>query len=319
MKKIFVICILVFSTLFAQEKVMKTVLDDVLLKNSNEAMEVALELSSHIKEKKDLKILKEDFKKLVRSWKKVETFYLAAEFNEDTIDTPRYIDIFHNIKEDLHKQIQRVINSKDDVSVEMYKNSFKTINALEYALYTKGFDDRRYEITNVIVNNILNRLDEINEVYLNDTAKFLSDKKWANTAVVNMLIESSFKLRDWRIGDMAGLSLKYKNKPDNKRAEYFLSKNSKIAVQSILEVHDKVMNSSYGTFLENKGAKAEVTLIKELIKDSLANLKYLQNDNYEVKDIHKLYEKVDKLHKMYYVTLVNTLGITAKILDADGD
>lgn len=319
MKKIFVICILVFSTLFAQQNVMKTVLDDVLVKNSNEAMEVALEFSSHIKEKKDLNILKEDFKKLVSAWKKVETFYLAAEFNEDTIDTPRYIDIFHNIKENLHNQIQRVINSKDDVSVEMYKNSFKTINALEYALYTKGFDDRRYEIINVIVNNILNRLDEINDVYLNDTAKFLADEKWANTAVINMLIESSFKLRDWRIGDMAGLSLKYKNKPNNRRAEYYLSKNSKVAVKAILEVHDKIINSSYGEFLIKKGSSSEIELIKELIASSIHNLKYLQNDNYEAKDVKKLYTSVDKLHKTYYVALVNALGITAKILDADGD
>lgn len=319
MKKIFVLLFLLSCTLFASQEVMKSVLKDVLQKNSQNAIDVALKFSDDIKNKKDLDTLKKDFTNLVKAWKKVETFYLAADFNEDTIDTPRYIDIFHNIKEDLNKQIQRVINSKDDVEVEMYKNSFKTINALEYAIYAEGFDDRRYEITRVIVNNILNRLDEINEAYLNDNFNFVTNMKWANAAIVNMLIDSSFKLRDWRIGDMAGLSLKYKNKPDNRRAEYYLSQNSKVAVQSILEVHDLVINSVYGTYLAKKGARAQIALIKELIKDSLNNLKYLQNDNYEVKDVKKLYISVDKLHKTYYVALVNSLGITAKILDADGD
>lgn len=319
MKKIILLCLVISCTLFAKQEVMQNILDDILVKNSQNAMNIALKFSDDIKDKKSLEILKNDFTKLIEAWKKVETFYLAAEFNEDTIDTPRYLDIFHNIKENLHEQIQRVIDSKDDVEVEMYKNSFKTVNALEYALYSKGFDKRRYEIINVIMNNILNRLDEINDVYLNDTKKFLSNEKWANAAIINMLIDSSFKLRDWRIGDMAGLSLKYKNKPDNRRAEYYLSKNSKTAVTAILQVHDSLINSSYGEYLINKGAKAQILLIKELIASSLKNLKYLKNDDFEVKEIKKLYYSVDKLHKTYYIALVNSLGITAKILDADGD
>ncbi len=312
MKKIILLLTLFSFSLFAKQEVMKSILDNVLLANSQNAMNVALEFSANIKDKKDLTILKKDFTKLVSAWKKVETFYLAAELNEDTIDTPRYIDIFHNIKENLHEQIQRVIDSKDDVEVEMYKNSFKTINALEYALYTKGFDDRRYEIINVIMNNMLNRLDEINDVYLNDTSKFLNDTKWANAAIINMLIDSSFKLRDWRIGDMAGLSLKYKNKPNNKRAEYYLSLNSKIALRAILEVHDSIINSSYGDFLISKGAKAQITLIRKLIAKSLENLKYLQNDDYLAKDVKKLYVQVDKLHKTYYVALINSLELLQK-------
>ena len=173
MKKIVLSVLLLVSSLLAEEKVMKSILNDVLLHNVQTASKHAKILFEDLQTKKEVSILKSDFKNLVISWKKVETFYLAAEFNEDSIDTPRYIDVFHNLKENLSVQIQRVIDSKDSLDIEMYKHSFKTINALEYALYTDGFNERRYELSKIIVQNIINRLHEINEVYIHDNKKFL--------------------------------------------------------------------------------------------------------------------------------------------------
>lgn len=322
MKKTVLLILLTVSSIFAQENVMKTILNDVLIHDVENAMNNAMKLYDNLESKKEHKVLKDDFKILAQSWKRVETFYLAASFNEDVIDTPRYIDVFHNLKENLHEQMQRVVNSKESLDVEMYKNSFKTINALEYILFKGEITARKIDISKIIVNNILNRLDEINEVYLNNANKFLTDKKWANSEVINMLIESSFKLRDWRVGDPAGLSVKYKGKADNSRAEYFLSQTSKQTVQAILELHQKLMFSSsfdYGDELIQRGFKKEVIYIQAKIKESLENLEYLQNDNFESKDLAKLYKSVDELHKAYYISLVNAVGITAKILDADGD
>lgn len=322
MKKFLLIVTLLFTSVFAQEKISDSILKNVLLKNVDEAINVALKLNDDLDKKSDIKILKEDFRNLVISWKKVETFYLAASLNEDAIDIPRYIDIFHNLKENLHEQMQRVIDSKDSLDVEMYKNSFKTINSLEYVLFKDNITNRKIEISKIIINNILNRLDAINDVYLDDSLKFTSDEKFARDEIINMLIESSFKLRDWRIADPSGLSVKYKNKPDNHRAEYSLSKSSKAGIKAILELHKVIMDSSiydFGDMLIESGFKNEVDLIRKNIDSSLENLKHLQDGNFESKDMLKFYKSVDSLHKAYYISLVNATGITAKILDADGD
>lgn len=322
MKKIVLVCLLLLSSLIAEEKVMKSILDNVLLQNVNSALNSAHTLEEDLKSDKKTQQLHEDFKKLVYSWKKVETFYLAADFNEDSIDTPRYIDVFHNLKENLQTQMQRVIDSKEDLEIEMYKNSFKSINALEYVLYTDGFDERRKELSLIIMKNIISRLGEIKEVYINDSKKFLSDFKWTNDVIINMLIDSTFKLRDWRVGDISGDSRKAKGIADNRRAEYYISSNSKNAIRAILDTHEQIMNSTeydFADMLIENGFKKEVQLIRTDIVKAKQNLKYLQNENFESKEVKILYASLDKLHKSYYLSLVNALEINTKILDADGD
>lgn len=321
-KKVILLLLIMFNFSFANEKMMDELLNNVLLKNTAKAMIDAKTLEKSLTKKQNIKILQKDFSIFVSSWKKVETFYLAADFNEEVIDTPRYIDVFHNLKENLFVQMQRVIDSKDDVNVEMYKHSFKTINALEYVLFSQNYNKRKNEIAVVIVKNIIKQLEIINNVYINNNKKFLSEFKWANDLIINSLIDSSFKLKDWRIGDIAGLSRKYKNKPSNKRAEYFLSKNSKNAIVAIIYLHKEVMDSKeydFGDMLIKNGYKKEVTEIREMIALSINNLKYLKNENFEDENIKKLYESITKLHVSYYASLVNALGVTSKILDADGD
>lgn len=322
MKKIWTVLCLFAVIMQADEKVMQSIVTDVLQKNTQTAMDDAMKLYEDLNKKSSSKVIHGDFKNLVVSWKKVETFYLAAGMNEDSVDLPRYMDVFHNLKENLSEQMQRVIDSKESLDVEMYKNSFKTINALQYVLYSDSLNPRRIEIAKIIVNNILNRLDEINEVYLNDTQKFITNYKWGNEEIINMLIDSSFKLRDWRVGDMAGLSRKYKNKPDNTRAEYYLSENSKVAIESILQLHETLMGSvstPFSQMLIKNGVENEVKMIASKIKEAQMNLVHLKGENFEDKKVKILYESLDTLHKTYYISLVNAVGISAKILDADGD
>lgn len=314
--------LLAFSlSLFANEQMMKNIYENVLLENVNSSIKTAKELKKSL-EKNKLEEAQQEFKQLVVSWKKVETFYLAAEFNEDAIDIPRYIDVFHNLKENLKEQLQRIVESKDDLNVEMYKNSFKTINALEYVLFSQEVTQRHVAMATMMINNIIVRLDEIKHVYTMDSKRFLTDFKWANDVIINMLIDSTFKLKDWRIGDMAGFSRKYKGKPDSRRAEYYMSKTSKEAIQAILELHKEVMNSphyDFGDMLIKNGFKKEVEIIVNEINQSLENLHYLKDENFEADGIDKLYNSTSKLHVAYYGSLVNALGVTSKILDADGD
>lgn len=314
--------LMVYSLAFGDQKTMKTVLKEVLIQDVKQTVQTSNTLLMHLEQNAPLATLQKDFTQLVIAWKKVDTFYLAESLDDDAIDLPRYIDVFHNLKENLHEQMKRVLQSKESLDVALYKNSFKTINALEYVLYAKPFSTRHNDVAKRIVNNMLMRLDEIQEVYENNATRLVSDYKWGNEEIINKLIDSSFKLRDWRVGDIAGLSRKYKGKPDNRRAEYYLSQNSKAAIVSILQVHQKVMDSNaygFGAMLMNNGVKKEVSLIQKHISKAFNALNYLQNENFEEQKVKQLYKALDELHKAYYISLVNAVGISAKILDADGD
>ena len=322
MKKIVLALILLCNLMIANEKMMSSILKNVLIKDVNATLNVLNKFHDDLKTEKKREILHNDFKLLVQSWKKVETFYVAASFNEEAIDLPRYVDVFHNLKENLHVQMQRAIESKDAVEIALFKNSFKTINALEYVLFDKSMTERKRQIALFIVQRIKSNVEEILYVYKNDSKRFLSEFKWSNDVIINMLIDSSFKLRDWRVGDSSGHSRKYKGKANNTRAEYYKSNLSKEAIETILLTHQSIMNSKeydFGDMLNKNGFKKEVALIQQKINESLGNLKYLKDDNFEDKNIAKLYVSLDELHKAYYLSLVNAVGVSTKILDADGD
>ena len=322
MKKILFLGLFCLTSLMAQEKIMSAIMHNVLLKDVDKTTKVLEKFTKDLEKNKKIVVLKEDFKSLVSTWKRVETFYLASSINDDAIDLPRYIDVFHNLKEDLHEQMQRVLDSKDEVNVAMYKHSFKTINALEYVLYSGDWSNRRANIAKVIMQSMKINLFEIKKVYEKDSEQFLTDFKWTNDAIINMLIDSSFKVRDWRVGDIAGLSRKYKGNPDNSRGEYFLSKNSTLAIKAILLTHKAIMNANeyeFGAILVESEFKEVVQLIQEKIDNSLHLLTLIKNDNFETPNVKKLYKSLDELHRAYYLSLVNAVGVSTKILDADGD
>ena len=322
MKKTLFLVLLMIGTLMAEEKVMNEILQNVLLKDVNKTLDEVSTFKKDLESNKDLMVLQKDFKNLVSSWKRVETFYIAGSLNEDSIDLPRYIDVFHNLKENLQVQMQRVIDSKESLDIALYKNSFKTINALEYVLFSGTITQRKIDISKLIIKNIKINLEDIKAVYTNDSKKFLTEFKWANDVIINMLIDSSFKLRDWRVGDISGDSRKYKDNANNKRAEYFISKNSKDAIKAIILTHKEVMNSEsydFGDMLLENNFKKEVQLIRTKIDESLKNLDYIQDENFEYKDVKKLYKTLDELDRAYYLSLVNAVGVSTKILDADGD
>lgn len=322
MKKIFIILFIALVNLSAQTNVMQDLLKNVLIKNTQDSINKTEKFIKDLEENKELDVLKNDFSKLLISWKKVEAFYVAADLNEDNIDTPRYIDIFHNLKENLKEHMDRVVASKDSLEIAMFKHSYKTVNALEIVLFDESFTQRHRNISKMILENILLRLNQINHVYLNDSERFLQEFKWSNDVIINILIDSSFKLRDWRVGDVAGLSRKYRGKSDNRRAEYFLSQNSLLVIKAILDSHKEVMNSDtydFGDMLNDNDYKKEVILIRKSIQSAQDNLKYIKNDDFTKKNVKILYKSLDNLHVTYYKTLVSALGVTSKILDADGD
>ena len=313
MKKVLFLVLLFSSMVFANEKILVNILKNVSIPNVEKTIS-------------DAKVLQKDvnaqnFTNFLKSWKKVEALYFAGDINEDFADPPRYIDVLNNLKGDLNFQLKRAIESKDEPKVALFKNSFKSINALEYILFNdKDISKREKELSVVILDSIISNLEEINKVYKNYLVS-PKDEKWENALVINTLIASSYRLKEWRIGNASGNSSKFKNDAKNERAEYFLSQNSFAAIDAILDAHNQIVKKNpyydFAAFAMDKGAAIQLLVVIDKIKEMQDELKVLPKDDFT--KANKLFNNAKDLHNAYYVSLIEQLSITGKILDADGD
>ena len=330
-KSLVLVGILCITTVFANvndandekenKEILNTLYEKVIIKDVNRALVDIKSLKDAVL-KKDIKKSKENFSKLVNSWKSVETFYILGDINEDFIDTPRYIDIFHNGNEDITKQLDRAIKSKDEIKIVLFKNSLKSINALEYMLFSKDIKNtRENKITLAILNRITNHINDIKDEYIAQKQNFLKDLKKANALTINAIIQNTYKLKEWRVGDVIGLTKKYEDNPDNKRAEYFMSKNSANAIEAVLNTYKNVLDneaySDYGDYLISLTDGKEMKKLRESLNKSLHLVKEIKNDDFS--NAKELYENINTIHVVLFVEMLEELSINAKILDADGD
>lgn len=313
MKKVLFLVLLFSTMVFANEKILVNIIKNVSIPNVENAIN-------------DAKILQKEanaqnFTNFVKSWKKVEALYFAGDIDENYADIPRYIDVYNNLKEDLNAQMKKAIESKDEPKVALFKNSFKTINALEYVLFKDAdISKREKDLSVVILDSIIANLQNINKVYKNYLLA-PKDEKWENALVINTLISSSYRLKEWRIGNASGNASKFKNDPKNERAEYFLSQNSFVAIDAILEAHRQIVEKhsyyDFAAFALDKGAAIQLLEVIDKLKQMQEELKTLPKDDFT--KANNLFTLAKELHNAYYVSLIAQLSITGKILDADGD
>lgn len=320
--KTLILSLALVCTLFANSA-RENILNKVLIENTKQTIAAVEHFLEDLQTKSESS-LKKDFETLVFNWKQVDTVYIGGELDSDYLDTPRYIDVFHNLKEDLHEQMQRVRESKDEVSIAMYKNSFKTINALEYILYSnEGISKRDRAIAEVILRNIKSHLEDILEIYTTQAKEFLENDTFSNAAIMNALVGSAYKLKEWRVADVLGETAKYKNNPNGNRAEYYVSKNSVLAIKAILLTHQAVLDSEkyfdFGDMYIKDLTHEEVQTTRKIIKDALIALEKIKNDDLTSKEAHEFYVVTNSLYNNYFMSLIQGLKITSKILDADGD
>jgi hypothetical protein len=312
---------LFFTTIVFANESLNSIYENVILKNSQNAIEAIQIIKEDIQTNKNDKV-KKDFSKLVISWKSVDAFYILGDLDDTYLDTPRYIDIFHQGNEDITKQLDLIISKKEDLSIGLYKNSHKTINALEYIIFTKDLGNSRVKnIALIIVDKIEENLQEIYDGYVEVKDKFAKNELAANAMMLNSLIENSYKLKEWRVGDPAGLSRKFEGQVSNDKGEYYISKNSIVAIKAILETHLMILEDqqfkNFGTMIKSYKVNEELNDAIKYLKEALVHTEDIQNDDFG--NAKLLYEDLKKLHSTYYISLIGKLKVTAKILDADGD
>jgi predicted lipoprotein len=314
MKKIIFLMLFCTTLIFAQDRALLNIVKNISIPNVAIAINDAKVLQKDLNDK--------NFTNFIKSWKKVEAIYFAGEFDENYLDTPRYMDVFNNLKEDLNSQMKRVIESTDPVNVALFKNSFKSVNALEYVLYNdKDISKREKELSIAILDSLISHLEGIQDVYKEYLTVKPKDIKWENALIINTLIGSSYRLKEWRVGNPSGLSSKFKNDAKNERAEYFLSKNSFSAIEAILEAQRQIVETKdYYNFVnvaKEKNAQKDIALALTKIDEAKVNLAKLKNDDFS--NANELFKNVKDLHNIYYLSLIEQLGLSPKVLDADGD
>ncbi|RXJ88721.1 hypothetical protein CRV01_08830 [Arcobacter sp. CECT 8983] len=318
-----ILCLVTISNAAVDKnkKALNNIYEQVILKDSQKVLEDIKALEKEITNK-NIENAKKEFKNLVTSWKSVQSVYILGDLNEDYIDTPRLIDIYHHGNEDIKIQLDRAIKSNDEPRIALFKNSLKSINALEYVLYKKDIKNKRVnELTLTIVKRIKSYLEDINNEYKALHKTFLSDLKKANGILINRLIQNTYKLKEWRVGDILGTSKKYKDNFDNKRGEYFISKNSSLAIAAILNTYKNIFNSEnyydYGDYLKDLTHNKQVDVLRDSITKAISLNDKIKDDDF--KDAKELYEVTNTIHVVLFLDLIEELSINAKIIDADGD
>lgn len=335
-----------------QTRVLLSIEKNLLLPDSKSAVTAAQQLSALLTEleqqtsQQNLLRVQAQFIHLVKAWKQVEALYNAGNINSDMLDTPRYIDTYHNGKEDLSRQLHRALNSSKEIKRALFKNSTKSIGALEYVLFynengkvfeiTEKDSSRRVKMAQHINTRLTEHLEEIYQLYLNDFSGkkiFVSQGKKSVENLVNVLIDSSYKLLSWRVAEPGGFSDKYSGKPSAQRLEYHLSKSSFYAIESILQSFKNVLNSRQYLDLGDLGAEQgaaemissvqrniDIALEKnQLVMQTMSKNALSLSQTLLTQEYKNLHRSLIRLHNSFYILLIDSLELKGKIIDADGD
>jgi len=290
----------------------------------------------------DITALQESFVDIMKAWKSVQTTYIIGDYNSSLIDTEQLLDFFNTGKNlDVASDIDLALSSSATVENSLFKNSSKSITALEYLTFGNQSsttdlvalmntnDKRRIETIKVVVSTIQEHVNDIVNFYATDT-QFVSDTTEASNNLVNELVDSAYKLKEQRIGEAAGYVIKYKDDPDASRFEYYKSQKSLEAIKAILTAHNQIMGEqdyeNFGSFATDNGASAIVITIRGNIDTSLAIVEEFLTpiestvSTTEIDEkVQRLFDEVTKLQENYFSSLISSLSLTAQIIEADGD
>ena len=323
--------------------------ENVFIKDSESLLSLITELKTKVTSfdknltQNDVTQMQNAFEEIMQEWKSVQNAYIAADYDDSIIDVPQLFDYYHTGKKlDVATDIDQALASSSSIEDALFKNSSKSITALEYLLfgYTQSVTDltnlmnkdskRRVDALRVVTQHLETLSRRISDFYKNDK-KFVNNAEDASNSVVNVLIDSSFKLKEWRVGEAAGISLKFtKDGPDPARLEYVKSRLSTEAIRVILLTHQHIMGkqsyANFGTFSSENGAASVVLDIQKNLNDALNIVDSFEKPMEDLitttsvdPRIQTLYSLLKELQELYFTSLIQALDLTAEIIEADGD
>ncbi len=316
--------------------VMQTLYDEVVLKDINEDYKISLELVEVMRalastqDTTKLRNAREKFIELLDAHKKVSSFFVASKIESQAANSLLLLEFWHVGKNlDIPAELDTIFSSTTAIESTLYKNSNKSITALEYTLFgareaestmAAKMTPRRAQAALIMANSIVGNIKDIQTFYKSNT-QFTSSEEDALSMSINILVDSSYKLREWRLGDAAGLTQSYLDDANATRLEYYQSSNSLEAIKIILNKHKEIMDIAIYPLATKYNTQTTADAINANLKDALSICSGFSGkleDNITSTNALKLYNEVKTL-QYNYTALINSLNFTQDIIEADGD
>lgn len=274
--------------------------------------------------------LQHSFNRFALNWKAVEAMYAAGELDENYLDHPRFIDFYHQGNESIKDQVEAALASDQPLAKALFKNSNRGINGLEIVLFpdtpvTGDAAKRRLQAAEIARANIEGWMYEIADFYQSDTS-FEKGGQASLSLLVNRLIDSSYKLANWRVGEAAGLTPKTKGTLNPSSLEFPYAQLSRASIEQILNTHEFVIKNDQDLDLVSVGKLVGVEndmafLLNRIhaAQEALDAVASPLSDQLDTPEYKALYQELAMLQNAYYFMLINSLNLEARILDADGD
>jgi hypothetical protein len=312
----------------------ENIFDDVIYKDANQTYNKSVELVSIVEDlnsttdESNLLSAQRAFKELVLLYKRVETVYVAGYNDNEMRDIAEFY-IEHYIKASKSQDIAGDLESVFAGSTGLVANSLKGITALEYTLFGNRqsnsdllakMNQNRLDAALVMAKKISGHLNEI-KLYYKNTSSFRSGGEDSLNALLNVLVQQAFNLREWRIGEAAGLTLKYKDDPDAQRLEYYYSSYSLESIKEILKTHKRVIKNGLEEISKEGSASSELGAINHAVDEALNicdSYTTLIDDELSSEKTTNLFESVRTIQNNY-TALITGLNFKQDILEADGD
>jgi hypothetical protein len=264
------------------------------------------------------------FAQLTEGWGRVQASYILGVYDMDAMDYPLMVDYFHMGKEDIHESLGRIMTGDLAASKALYKNSYKTLGALDDVMFSGPWTERRKEMAEVISSNVCKRLTQVRDGYQEHRADFLDDHDKALSLLINAEIENIYKTRDWRIAQISGLTKATLGQPKPEHQQYPYSKASWGFIGAILETNKQLLaddqQPNVATIVYAKHGEEGMAAVQEALTASwVAYQGAPAEHNYNTGDMIPLFQGLLDLQKAFYRQLVGSIGVTATLIDADGD
>jgi len=324
------ICLLSLPTLSyaelspAQEKdPYASIYDNVLQHNADNAVNYCVNLQGAL-ESDSADVRHQAFVKLAEGWGRVQASYILGDYDMNAMDYPLMIDYFHSGNEDIHKSIERLVGRDSKASTALYKNSYKTMGAIDSVMFSGEWSERRKEFAEIMVANVCKRFTQISDGYKANRDAFLFDVERGLSLVVNAEIEHIYKTRDWRIAQVSGLTkANYGvNKPETQQYPY--SQASWVFIGGILETNKQLLaeeeQPNIATIAHEKQGMEGVKVVQAALQTSLLAYENTPvTHNFDLNAVKPVFQGLSELQKAFYKHLVSQIGVSANLIDADGD
>lgn len=264
------------------------------------------------------------FVALAEGWGRVEAAYILGGYNMDAMDYPLLIDTFHLGKEDLHASLARAIKAPSEPQVALFKNVYRTLTALDDLMFSGPWSPRRAALSAHAAATVCARLEAISAGYAAHREDYLAEPDKALGLLINAEIQNIYKTREWRIGEVVGLTRKTLGKtlPENAQYPHNL-RASWAAIGAMLATHEALLaaerqpNIATIAAASGKGGVAEVQAALALARTAYARAS--AEDYLDTAKMVPLFTALQKAQSAFYDHVALRLGVAAGLVDADGD